>query len=252
MERAFRRLFEKLLPRLLRIGFSGRDPILEFTTWDTIRLNQRRLEHLESLRLALGGRTVLEVGAGIGNLTDFFLDRGCSVVTTEARPENLAVLKARHPQANARQLDLDQPSTEFASPFDIVFCYGLLYHLRRPAEALAHLARWCQGLVLLETCVSFGDDEQIHPCSEDALHVSQAISGVGCRPTRPWVLRELKRHFGHVYVPETQPCHDQFPLDWTSPASHRAPFSRAVFIASRAALDHPGLLEGLPPRQRRH
>ena len=58
------------------------------------RHNARRLEHLASLRLDLAGKRVLEVGAGIGDHTTFFLDRDCTVVATEPRPENCRVFAA--------------------------------------------------------------------------------------------------------------------------------------------------------------
>jgi 16S rRNA A1518/A1519 N6-dimethyltransferase RsmA/KsgA/DIM1 with predicted DNA glycosylase/AP lyase activity len=45
-----------------------------------LRMNQRRLEHLASLGLPLSGRTVLELGAGIGDLSTFFLDRAAPLL----------------------------------------------------------------------------------------------------------------------------------------------------------------------------
>jgi 16S rRNA A1518/A1519 N6-dimethyltransferase RsmA/KsgA/DIM1 with predicted DNA glycosylase/AP lyase activity len=53
------------------------------------RFNARRLEHLATLGLDLWDKTVLEVGAGVGDLTSFFLDRGCKVTSVEARAENI-------------------------------------------------------------------------------------------------------------------------------------------------------------------
>ena len=58
-----------------------------FRNFQYLRMNARRLEHLASLGLPIAGREVLEVGAGIGDLTSFFLDRGCSVTAIEPRPE---------------------------------------------------------------------------------------------------------------------------------------------------------------------
>src|SRR5260221_131264 len=53
------------------------------------RHNARRLEHLASLGIDLFDKSVLEVGAGIGDLTSFFLDRGCTVTSVEARADNV-------------------------------------------------------------------------------------------------------------------------------------------------------------------
>ncbi|MBL7145631.1 MAG: class I SAM-dependent methyltransferase [Phycisphaerae bacterium] len=69
--------------------------------------NQKRLEHLASLGLDISDSTVLEVGAGIGDHTGFFLDRDCQVVSTDARPENLEILRNRYPDLEVRLFDLD-------------------------------------------------------------------------------------------------------------------------------------------------
>ena len=53
------------------------------------RHNRRRQEHLATLELPIAGRSVLEVGAGIGDHTAFFTDRGCRVTATDGRPELL-------------------------------------------------------------------------------------------------------------------------------------------------------------------
>jgi hypothetical protein len=44
--------------------------------------------------------------------------------------------------------------------------------------------------------------------------VTQALRGVGCRPTRLWVYNRLKRLFPFVYLPSTQPTLPDFPTEW--------------------------------------
>lgn len=227
-------------------------PREEFHGFHYLRHNQRRLEHLATLGLPLAERSVLEVGAGIGDHTEFFLDRGCSVFTTDGRPENVEVLRERFPWIAVDLLDLDDPDPSFRHGAEVVYCYGTLYHLARPAEALAFLAERCGNLLLLETAVSFGDDLSVNVVEEQAFHPSQAVSGKGCRPTRPWVLAQLRRYFSHVYLPGTQPWHPEFPLDWAASPPPEGELSRAIFIASREALVHPNLTETLPVRQGRH
>ena len=72
-----------------------------------LRHNARRLEHLASLGLDLLGKRVLEVGAGVGDHTGFFLDRDCSVLSTEPRGENCQLfaetLRATAPAAPPRR-----------------------------------------------------------------------------------------------------------------------------------------------------
>ncbi|HUK59619.1 MAG TPA: DUF1698 domain-containing protein [Stellaceae bacterium] len=226
------------------------------------RHNARRLEHLASLRLELVGKRVLEVGAGIGDHTSFFLDRDCTVVATEPRPENCRVFAAnleslrRIGYAKAANVTLmpigvDGIARSLGERFDIVYCYGLLYHVSDPAGVLTVLAERCADLLLLETCVSFGTDEAVNLVPEERGSPTQSTTGRGCRPTRPWLMRELRRHYEHVYVPATQPAHEEFPCDWTRPELFSGRFARAVFIASRRPLANPQLLDRLPDRQER-
>ena len=114
------------------------------------------------------------------------------------------------------------------------------------------------SLLLLETCVSYGEDDSPHLVSEPASCPTQAYSGTGCRPTRPWIFSRLKQLFPHVYVPSTQPNHAEFPTDWRTAreggpgANHAAALQRAVFVASRTPISNPLLLSELPALQTRH
>lgn len=229
-------------------------PATFFQNEDYQRINQRRLEHLASLGLSLSGSTVLEVGAGIGDHTSFFLDRRCRVVSTEARAENLAIMRSRFPQLEIRHLDLDSPDPTFNQSFDIIYCYGLLYHLRHPDQAIAYMAERCHKMLLLETCVSFGEEAQVNLCEEPAANPTQSVMGMGCRPTRIWVYQQLKQYFDYVYLPLTQPNHPQFPLEWNSDQVQKDQWDlvRAVFIASRQSLTHLSLTEDLVKIQVNH
>jgi hypothetical protein len=171
-----------------------------------LRHTARRLEHLASLRLPVAGLSVLEVGAGIGDHSHYFLDRGCRVTITEARTENLAHIKAYYVGGDARLLDLEFPHRLEGAPFDLVHCYGLLYHLAKPKEALAYMSENATQMLFLETCVSFGEEDAINLTRELQQSVTQAYSGVGCRPTRPWLFRELRNLFEHVYVRRCGSC----------------------------------------------
>lgn len=229
------------------------DPRRYFHAFYYLRHTACRLEHLASLHLPVQGLRVLDVGAGIGDHARYYLDRGCQVTLTEPRPENIAMLRSRFPEADIRRQDLEAPGTGLENEmYDVTHCYGLLYHLQNPTDALGYLAKITRGMLLLETCVSFGAESSINVVSEPRHDLTQAFSGKGCRPTRPWIFDQLKQHFAHVYVPLTQPNHPEFPTDWTRPESHAAPLSRAVFIGSRIPLDNDQLTTSLPATQQRH
>ena len=162
-----------------------------------LRHNARRQEHLASLGLAIAGRTVLEVGAGVGDHTTFFLDRDCRVVSVEPRQENcelFAATMAKHRKLGYAKADnctlvhgdVESIADRVADRFDIVYCYGLLYHVEDPAAVLAALAQRC-GDLLLETRESAGSREEIHPVYEDKASLSNTFHGMGCQSTRPWI-----------------------------------------------------------------
>jgi hypothetical protein len=245
---------------LRKVAGKIRSPRAVFHSDHYLRHNQRRQEHLATLGVDLSNQSVLEIGAGIGDHTSFFLDRNCRVLVTEGRPDNVALLREKfsaQSKTEVRTIDVDQPVIAGLADnerFDIVYCYGLLYHLKRPEEALRFMAAHCSGLLLLELCVSFGDNVAVNLVAEDQIDPSQAWTGTGCRPTRPWVFSTLKGMFEHVYVPRTQPWHEEFPVDWSAAAAAAwtpGRLSRSVFVASRRPLNSPLLLSELPATQTR-
>ena len=219
-----------------------------FETADALHINRARMDHLASLGLPIDGRSVIEVGAGIGLLSAFFETRGCRLLSTDGRDDNVAEMGRRFPQRSVRQLDLDV-TTDLSSfgRFDIAFCYGTLYHLARPADALRALAS-VSDLLLLETCLTPGSHVDVHLVRESDSS-NQALAGVGCRPTRPWVMEQMRALWGHAYTTVTQPDHHDFETDWQLPYKHGN--HRAVFVASRAALALPALASTLPQHQPR-
>ena len=222
-------------------------PFAVFLAPNAQAINRARQQHLASLGLDLAGKKVLEVGAGIGLHTPFFLERGCEVTVTDGRAENVAEIARRLPTVRTAMVDLEvDQSLDALGRFDIVYCYGLLYHLGNPERALARLAEVCDGMLLLETAVSPGTHDELL-FVRDPDYFNQAISGVGCRPTRLWVLNRLRMLFGHAYIPRTQPDHVDFPSDWKQPPIQL--MYRSIFIGSRAPLSLPGLADTVPMQQ---
>jgi len=221
-----------------------------FLTPNALAINVARQEHLGSLGLDIIGKRVLEVGAGIGLHTPFFLERGCSVVSTDGNPENVDEIRRRHPTLTSQVLDMeaDNSITDLGT-FDIVYCYGLLYHLKNVERAIERLAEICTGQVMLETCVSLGDHDEII-FLRDFVSNNQAVLGIGCRPTRLWVMNRLKKYFGYAYITKSQPDHLDFPSDWVYPNTNM--LYRSVFIGSKTPLQNPMLSEDIPRQQTKY
>jgi SAM-dependent methyltransferase len=225
-----------------------------FDAAEAMEINRARQDHLASLGLNLANQSVLEVGAGVGWHTLFFERLGCTVLSTDARPENVREHLRRYPHRAGRVevADLTVPgSHDRFGQFDFVYCYGTLYHLSNPALCIRDLSKICRRFFLLETCVNPQDNGRINLVREDRRYPNQSFHGLGCRPGRDWVMAELHRHFASAYVTVTQPDHPEFPLTWPVVLLPGMQNARAVFVASRETLDLPTLSPRLLMQQQR-
>jgi hypothetical protein len=71
----------------LRRGADGDSPFQVFLTPEANAINRARQDHLASLGFDFAGKSLLEVGAGIGLHTPFFVRRGCSALVTDGNAE---------------------------------------------------------------------------------------------------------------------------------------------------------------------
>jgi SAM-dependent methyltransferase len=226
----------------------------KFDTPSASAINKARLDHLASLDLSLQGKMVLEVGSGIGLLTPLFESLECDVVSTDGRESNVAENLRRHPWREGRVFvaDLEEKGSHGPFPiFDIVFCYGTLYHTSSPAQVLRDLARVCRGMLLLESRVWPVDDGEIHVTHESTRVEDQGLHGCGCQPARDWIMDRLQELFEYSYVTKTQPDHPEFPTMWPVEDSGMRLRSRSVFVASRYPLSEKLLSASLLNKQGR-
>jgi NAD-dependent SIR2 family protein deacetylase len=159
----------------------------------------------------------------------------------DARQDCLDVLKQRFPDVQTVLCDLNAPAPLHAlGAFDVIHCYGILYHLEDPAPLVAYMGEACSRFAIVETCVSPGKSSRVEIVSETHEDYTQSSSGRACRPSRTWVFEELGRAFPYVYLTRTQPAHPEFPIDWNA-LENAPPLIRSVFVASKEPLDLPAL-----------
>ena len=213
--------------------------------------NHARLAHLNSLGLALSHCRVLELGSGPGDHTAFYVDRHCSIVSVDARQECIDVLTRRFPGVQTQVCDLNSPDPLLhLGAFDVLHCYGVLYHLEDPLRLLEYMGKACTGFTIVETCVNPKKDSGVEIVDEIREDYTQSWTGRGCRPTREWIFRVLNQVFPFVYHTRTQPAHPEFPLDWNDLAGAPA-LIRSVFVASKQELRLPQLSSALLDTQTR-
>lgn len=214
-----------------------------FDTPGAVALNAARMTHLESLGLQLQGKRVLDLGCGVGHLGIRLQQMGCSVVCVDGRPQNIESLRERSPQLESHVGDVEQDLSRFGR-FDIVFSYGLLYHLENPLQSIRNMAAVCGDLLLLETMVS-DHTLPVVRIEDESTDFNQAMAGLAGRPTPHYVVLGLNRAgFEFVYAPVTPPEHEDFRFAWTNDLAcvRDGHPLRCVFVASRSELKNPRLV----------
>ena len=215
-----------------------------FDTDAAMAINAARMTWLEESGLPVEGAHVLDVGCGVGHFLPFYLRRGCSVVAVDGRQENIVELRRRHPHVDARVDDVQDIDPRQYGEFDVIHCFGLLYHLDSPVAALRRFNAMCRRLLILETMVC-DSSRPLSVLADETMAASQAMQGLGCRPSPSFVTLALNRAgFKYVYAAAVPPRHSDFEFEWqdnldTSRAGHPL---RCVFIASRDRLSQSSLV----------
>ena len=212
-------------------------------------INEARINWLERANLPLAGRRVLDVGCGIGHFIPFYLSRGCTVVAVDGRAENIDELRRRHPGIEAHVADAQELDAPELGVFDVIHCFGLLYHLDSPVAALRRLSAICDRLLILETMVC-DSMEPLAVLVDETKAASQAMDGLGSRPSPAFIALALNRvGFDFVYGAAEPPLHPDFQFEWknTRETTRDGVPLRCVMVASKVPLDLAALTPLVEP-----
>jgi tRNA (mo5U34)-methyltransferase len=183
--------------------------------WYVKRRFERRLALLKLPDLT--GKTVLDIGAWDGYFSFEFERRGAKrVLAVDVWDEGAleAFLLAReHFNSNVeyRSVDAHQLSPQLIGTFDVVFCAGLLYHLRYPLYGLERIRSVTAGQLILETASLIPALHEWVPqitffAGDD--HPGQYTWRDGGFPTKRWVLDALQtagfRRVEVIYTPSAR------------------------------------------------
>ena len=120
---------------------------------------------IRALAQIVQGDTVLDLGAGNGEIAAELALRGAAVTAVEGRAENAAEIRALRDRRRIRKSllevlvsDVRELNWDVLGTFDVVVCSGLLYHLPLPdALDLARRMRAaCQRMTVIDTEVAWG------------------------------------------------------------------------------------------------
>jgi SAM-dependent methyltransferase len=203
-----------------------------------LEINRARIQHLDTLKLNFANKSVLETGCGgKGDITRYLLSKNAIVTLNDYRQENImSLMNALQRRLEFNTWDLNKPlMLKNDKKFDIIICYGTLYHLNKPADAIRHLSQSCNEFIVLSTCTNGQNDRSVNVTKEDIGANNQAGDGFGCRPGRLFLYETLRNNFNFVYCVKTQPRHKDFPLKFPTNTN---PYARNVMIGSHIRLEN--------------
>ncbi|MGG1664130.1 class I SAM-dependent methyltransferase [Brevibacillus sp. NRS-1366] len=210
-----------------------------------LEITNARLSHLASLQLQLSGKSIVDVGCGTGRLTEFLVGQGANVFGVDGREDNIQQMRIFYPHVKAEVVDLETDDLLKYGPFDIMFCYGILYHLSDPLHFIKNAEKLCSDMILIETCITDAVEPICKIVVEDGTNNSQSIHHAGSRPSPAYVIFCLKKAgFPFIYEPIEKPAHPEFHYTkQNNYESHQnGHLIREIFIASKKPLDHGRLV----------
>jgi hypothetical protein len=223
----------------LTLNSTEKESIKNFRTDRYYWLNEYRWRLLLQAGIELEGKTIFEPGAGIGDQTYWLLQQGASkIVVSEGRPSNLSVIEKRY-QNDSRvktilgDIETCLDSTDFRYETDIVFMWGVYYHVFDPVPEFPILEKISKiaPTLVMDYQQSLTGSDYIE--NYDYENPSASISHASWRHTQQTMSSAIKRIYGHVYVPVEQ-------MDWVDPSCANTP--RRIIIGSKEALSWDGIV----------
>lgn len=92
-------------------------------------------------RYVFQSKTLLELGAGHGQIGNAFHTLGAMVTSSDARKEYVENIKQAYPHLETVALDADKDT--IPKKYDIIVHWGLLYHLAEIEEHLEDVSKKC-------------------------------------------------------------------------------------------------------------
>jgi FkbM family methyltransferase len=195
------------------------------------------------LKPALCLSNAVDAGCGIGFFSQTLAECGLNVCGFDARAENVEEAKRRFPGIPFGLADVEDRGVLQLGRFDLVLCFGLLYHLENPLLAIRNLRAITEKCLLLESmCVP--DEKLAFLLREEPGQQDQSVSEVACYPSESSLVKMLYRSgFRNVYRVISLPDHEDFRE--TQDRARR----RTMLLASSVPVEVAGFRLVLEPRE---
>jgi tRNA (mo5U34)-methyltransferase len=191
-------------------------------------LNQPRIfdaKHYEALNASRGAvvstllselmgplslQTAVDVGCGLGYFSGLLKSLNLDVTGVDGRRQNVEEAERRFPGIDFKHCDAQDTALRALGKFDLVLCFGLLYHLENPLLTVRHLRSMATKLLLVEGVI-FPGEEPIMALVDEGATEDQGLNHFAFYPTEACLVKMLYRSgFPNVYALVSQPNHPEY------------------------------------------
>ena len=210
-----------------------------FDTELALRIHRKRKECAERiLRPLLEAqqlRNALDVGCGFGFFSRFLADLNLRVTAFDVRRENVEEARHRNPDVDCKLSNIEDLDPGAFGAYDLVFCFGVLYHLENPFRAMRNLEALTGKVLLMESVIAPFRSE-VTALIDEIERENQGVNYIADIPSESWFIKSLYRvGYPHVYKTSVLPDHEDFR------ASILRRRRRTILVASRSELKLPFL-----------
>src|SRR5260370_42068052 len=160
------------------------------------------------LKPALKLSNAVDAGCGVGFFSQTLSKCGLNVCGFDGREENVAEARRRFPDIPFEEGDIEERAILQLGRFDLVLCFGLLYHLENPLLAVRNLRGLTEKCLLLES-MCLQEEKASMLLREEPRQDDQGLSNVACYASEEGLVKMLYRAgFGTVYRVIPLPDHE--------------------------------------------
>lgn len=179
--------------------------------------------------------TALDAGCGYGFFSNHLTELGLAVAAFDARAANVDETRRRYPTVVCYVHDVEDQRVLELGSFDLVCCFGLLYHLENPFRAIRHLSALTRKVMLVESRVA-PDPRPMAALVDDFVGDDQALRAIAFVPSEAAIVRMLYASgLEAVYRLSAFPDHNEFRR------GPRRKGRRTVLVGTRIPLHVPQL-----------
>lgn len=198
------------------------------------RLNPSREAVVQSLLAEmmpkLGLETAMDVACGLGHFSGYLRSIGFRVTAVDGRGENVEEANRRYPGIEFHTIDAQSAALSELGQFDLVLCFGLLYHLENPFLTVRYLYRLTSKLLLVES-VTYPGSEPTMELVDETPNEDQGLRHIAFYPTEACLVKMMYRAgFQHVFRFTPLPDHPHYR------GSRSTPRLRTMLAASHQPL----------------